>query len=129
MERALMRLDVRRTYDHHDHASHRACACTCLGVYTLNSDELLLTKLITTRHAAQANFESYRQGQSEGEEEAGMGMRGIYTSGALTCNGSTTLQDHMRHVSQQTHGSTTRAYKGANQIGTLEIRATPCECS
>ncbi len=51
-------------------------------------------------------------------------IRVIYTSGQVTCNGSTTLQDHMRHVLQHSHGRTTHAYKGANNLATLEIRAT-----
>ncbi len=45
-------------------------------------------------------------------------------SGQVTCNGSTTLKDHMRHVLQHSHGRTTHAYKGANHLATFEIRAT-----
>ena len=39
------------------------------------------------------------------------------------CNSSTTLQDHMRHVLQHSPGRKTNAYKGANHLATLEIRA------
>ncbi len=63
-------------------------------------------------------------------------IRGIYTSGQVTYNSSTTLQDHnMRHVLQHFHGRTTYAYKGVNHLATFEIRAallrvttTLCEC-
>ena len=51
-------------------------------------------------------------------------IRGIYTSGQVTCNGSTTLQDNMRHVLQHSHGRITHAYKGENHLATFEIRAT-----
>ena len=51
-------------------------------------------------------------------------IRFIYTGGQVTCNGSTTLQDHMRHVLQHSHGRTTHEYKEANHLATLEIRAT-----
>ena len=64
-------------------------------------------------------------------------IRSTYTSGQVTCNCSTTLQDHLRHVLQHTHGRTTHAYKGAYHLATFEIRATlllrvnttVCECS
>ncbi len=51
-------------------------------------------------------------------------IRSIYTSGQVTCNGSTTLQDIMRHVLQHSHGRITHAYKGENHLATFEIRAT-----
>ncbi len=50
-------------------------------------------------------------------------VRGIYTSGQVTYIGSPTLQDHMRHALQHSHGRTTHAYKGANHLANLEIRA------
>ncbi len=43
-------------------------------------------------------------------------IRGIYTSGQVTCNGSTTLQDHMRHVLQHSHGRTTHTRTKAKII-------------
>ena len=55
-------------------------------------------------------------------------LYGVYilncTSRQVTCNGSTTLQDHMRHVLQHSDGRTTHACKGTNHLATLEIRAT-----
>ena len=45
------------------------------------------------------------------------------TTGGRVLDSSTTLQDHMPHVEQQSHGCTTLASKHANHLTTSKVRA------
>ncbi len=51
-------------------------------------------------------------------------LRGLSQFSQLFKGPFTTLQDHMRHILEHSHGRATHAYKGANHLASLEIRAT-----
>ncbi len=62
--------------------------------------------------------------ESQVWSEKYLACAGYIFSGQVTCNDSTTLQDHIRNALHHSHGRTTHAYKGANHLATLENRAT-----